>query len=198
NLTGMDHPERLQGFLVTANFFDALSVSPIMGRNFTEEENQKGKDDVVILTYELWQRRFGGDPKIVGKTITLDGVACVVVGVLPQQFAYPANAEVYGPIAITPKLAANRQFNSFYLVGRVKPAVSIQSAQADIDTITARLEQQYPQTNTGSRATAFPIVADTVRKYETGLWMSMAAVAFVLLIACANVANLMLARATGR
>ena len=198
NLTGVDHPERIQGFLVTANFFDALGIKPIIGRNFTAEENQKGKDDVVILTYDLWQRRFGGDAKIVGKTITFDGVACAVVGVLPQRFAYPANAEVYGPIAITPKLAANRQFNSFYVVGRLKPGVSIQNAQADIDTITARLEQQYPQTNTGSRATAFPIVADTVRKYDTGLWIAMAAVAFVLLIACANVANLMLARASGR
>src|SRR5689334_23481893 len=188
NLTGVDHPERIQGFLVTANFFDALGIKPIIGRNFTAEENQKGKDDVVILTYDLWQRRFGGDAKIVGKTITFDGVACAVVGVLPQRFAYPANAEVYGPIAITPKLAANRQFNSFYVVGRLKPGVSIQNAQADIDTITARLEQQYPQTNTGSRATAFPIVADTVRKYDTGLWIAMAAVAFVLLIACANVA----------
>ena len=198
NLTGLDHPEKIQGFLVTANFFDTLGVNPIMGRNFTPEENQKGKDDVVILTYQLWQRRFGADPNIVGKTITLDDTNCVVVGVLPQTFAYPANAEVYGPIAITPKLAANRQFNSFYVVGRLKAGVSIQNAQADIDNITARLEQQYPETNTGSRATAFPIVADTVRKYETGLWIAMAAVAFVLLIACANVANLMLARASGR
>ncbi|HET9478995.1 MAG TPA: ABC transporter permease [Pyrinomonadaceae bacterium] len=198
NLTGSDHPERIQGFQITANFLDALGVKPIMGRNFTEEENQPGKDAVVILTYALWQRRFGGDPNIIGKKITLDSVAFTIVGVMPEEFRYPANAEVYSPIAITPRLASNRQFNSYYVVGRVKPGVSIQSAQADIDNITARLEQQYPETNTGVRATVFPIVADTVRKYETGLWMGMAAVAFVLLIACANVANLMLARASGR
>jgi putative ABC transport system permease protein len=198
NLTGTGSPERIQGMVVTANFFDALGVKPIMGRTFTEEENQTGKDAVVILTNNVWQRRFGGDPNILGKTITLDSVASTVIGVMPEKFSYPANAEIYSPIAITPKMAVNRQFNSYYVVGRLKPGVPVQSAQADIDNITARLEQQYPETNTGSRATVFPIVADTVRKYETGLWIGMAAVAFVLLIACANVANLMLARASGR
>ena len=198
NLTGVESPERIQGMRVTANFFDALGVKPIMGRNFAEEENQPGKEKVVILTHSLWQRRFGGDPNILGKTITLNTNVCNIVGVMPEKFAYPANAEVYSPLPITPQLAANRQFHSYYVVGRLKPGASVQSAQADIDNITARLEQQYPETNTGSRASVFPIVADTVRKYETGIWMGMAAVAFVLLIACANVANLMLARASGR
>ena len=198
NLTGVDPPERIQGMVITANFFDALGVKPLMGRSFTEEENQPGKGPVAILTHKLWQRRFGGDPNILGKAITLGGDVRTVVGVLPEKFAYPVNAEVYSPIPITPQSAANRQFHSFYVVGRLKHGVPVQSAQADIDNITARLEQQYPETNTGLRATVFPIVADTVRKYDTGLWMGMAAVAFVLLIACANVANLMLARATGR
>ena len=198
NLTGIDPPERIQGFSITANFFDAIGVKPVMGRNFTEEENQPGKDTVAILTDGLWQRRFGGDPNILGKTIMLSGKACTVVGVMPKGFAYPANAEVYGPIPISQKMASSRQFYSYYVVGRLKPGASVQSAQADIDNITARLEQQYPETNTGVRASVFPIVADTVRKYELGLWIGMAAVGFVLLIACANVANLMLARASGR
>lgn len=198
NLTGIDPPERLQGFRVTANFLDTLGVKPLMGRNFTEDENQPGKGAVAILTYALWQRRFGGDPNILGKTITLSGVVCTVVGVMPETFRYPANAEVYAPVPLTPQVVGNRSFNSYYVVGRLKSGASVQSAQADIDNITVRLEQQYPQTNTGSRATVFPIVADTVRKYEMGLWMGMASVAFVLLIACANVANLMLARASGR
>jgi putative ABC transport system permease protein len=198
NLTGIDPPERLQGFRVTANFLDTLGVKPLMGRNFTEDENQPGKGAVAILTHALWQRRFGGDPNILGKTITLSGVVCTVVGVMPETFRYPANAEVYAPVPLTPQVVGNRSFNSYYVVGRLKSGASVQSAQADIDNITVRLEQQYPQTNTGSRATVFPIVADTVRKYEMGLWMGMASVAFVLLIACANVANLMLARASGR
>lgn len=198
NLTGIDPPERIQAFLTTANFLDSLGVKPTMGRNFTEEENQPGKDSVAILTHDFWQRRFGGDPNILGKTITLDGTARTIIGVMPEKFKYPANAEVYSPLAITPKMAGNRQFNSYYVVGRLKSGVSVQSAQADIDNITARLEQQYPETNTGARASVFPIVADTVRKYELGIWMGMAAVGFVLLIACANVANLMLARASGR
>ena len=198
NLTGVDTPERIQGFVVTANFLDTLGVKPALGRNFTEEENQPGKGSVVIITHDFWQRRFGGDPIIVGKTITLDATVRTIIGVMPQEFAYPANAELYSPFAMTPQVVSNRHFNSYYVVGRLKPGVSVQSAQADIDNITTRLEQQYPATNTGARATVFPIVADTVRKYETGLWMGMAAVAFVLLIACANVANLMLARASGR
>ncbi|HKS10240.1 MAG TPA: ABC transporter permease [Pyrinomonadaceae bacterium] len=198
NLTGIDPPERIQGFQVTANFLDTLGVKPAMGRNFTEEENQPGKDAVAIITHNLWQRRFGGDPNILGKTVMFSGTARTIVGVMPEKFAYPSNAEVYAPTAMTPEAKGSRQFHSYYVIGRLKPGVSIQGAQADIDNIAARLEQQYPETNTGARASVFPIVADTVRKYEMGLWMGMAAVGFVLLIACANVANLMLARASGR
>ncbi|HEY0729277.1 MAG TPA: ABC transporter permease, partial [Pyrinomonadaceae bacterium] len=141
NLTGIDPPERIQAFLITANFLDAVGVKPSMGRNFTADENQPGKDAVAILTHGLWQRRFGGDPNIVGKTITLDGTARTIVGVMPERFKYPSNAELYSPIAITPRMAGNRQFNTSYVVGRLKPGASVQSAQADIDAITARLEQ---------------------------------------------------------
>ena len=198
NLAGIDPPERIQGFLVTANFIDVTGMKPIMGRNFTAEENQPGKDAVAIITHSLWQRRFGGDPNIVGKTITVNSIVRTVVGVMPERFNFPKGSEVYAPLPITPELMRSRGNHSYYVMGRLKPGVSIQSAQADLDNITARLEQQYPETNKGLGAAVFPLVTDMVRHYDTGIWVSMYAVAFVLLIACANVANLMLARASGR
>jgi len=198
NLTGVEPPERIQGFLVTANFFDALGMKPTMGRTFAEEENQPGKDAVAIITHSLWQRRFGGDPEILNKTITINTVVRKVVGVMPEHFNFPKGAEIYAPIAITSELMKSRGNHSYYVIGRLNRGTSIASAQADIDNIMARLEQQFPETNTGWGATAFPLVADTVRTYDTALWIMMGAVAFVLLIACANVANLMLARASGR
>jgi len=198
NLSGGDIPERVQGFTVTANYLDTLGVKPIMGRNFSPEENQPGKNKVAIISYNLWQRHFGGDPNILNKTITTNGLAITIVGVLPEHFNYPKGGEIYAPLELTQRVVQNRRLHTYYVVGRLKPGVSIKSAQSDIDNITARLEQQYPDNNKGWGASVIPIVADTVRAYDTVLWVVMAAVAFVLLIACANVANLMLARASGR
>jgi len=198
NLTGGDMPERIQGFLVTTNFFDVVGVKPAQGRNFLDEENQPGKDGVAIIAHSLWQRRFGSDPAIVNKTITTNGISRTVIGVLPEGFNYPKGAEVYAPIAMTPQLIKSRGSHSFNVIGRLKDGVTLQNAQADIDTITGRLATQYPDTNVGLGATVYSIVADTTRIYSTAMWIMMAAVGFVLLIACANVANLMLARAGSR
>ena len=197
NLTGVDPPERIQGFLVTTNFFDVLGMKPIMGRNFLPDENQEG-DDVVIISHSLWQRRFGGDPNILNKTITVSNTVCTVIGVMPEHFNFPKGGEVYSTLTFTPQLTQNRGSHAYYVIGRLKPGATIEGSQAEIDNIMARLEQQFPETNKGWGSTVFPIVADTVRLYDTALWVMMAAVGFVLLIACANVANLMLARATGR
>jgi putative ABC transport system permease protein len=198
NLTGIDPPERIQGFLVTANFLDTTGMKPIMGRTFLAEENQPGKDAVAVITHSLWQRRFGGDPNILNKTITINSITRTVVGVMPERFNFPKGAEVYAPLAMTPELMKSRGNHSYYVLGRLKPGASIVSAQAELDNVSARLEQQFPETNKGWGAAIFPIVADTVRTYDTALWIMMGAVGFVLLIACANVANLMLARASGR
>ena len=197
NLTGGDTPERIQGFLGTANFFDVLGMKPIMGRNFLPGEDQPGHD-VVIISHSLWQRRFGGDPNILSKTITVNGTVCSIIGVMPEHFNFPKGGEVYGTLEMTPGFIKSRTSHDSYVIGRLKPGVSIASSQAEIDTINARLEQQYPETNTGLGSTVFSIVADTVRSYDTPILVMMAVVGFVLLIACANVANLMLARASGK
>ena len=198
SLTGLDTPERIQGFLVTANFLDVLGVKPVLGRGFAAEENQPGKDSVAILTHGLWQRRFGSDPGIVNKTITLSGVNCTVIGVMPEGFNYPAGVEVLAPLAITPESARSRQSHSYYVVGRLKQGVSLDQAQADLATIASRLEKEYAESNTGWSTVVYPVVEDTVRLYKPAVLTLMAAVGFVLLIVCANVANLMLARAAGR
>jgi len=194
----VDPPERVQGFLVTANYLDVIGVKPLLGRSFLSGENEPGKDSVAVLSFSLWQRRFASDPNIINKTVVLNGVSRTVVGVMPEGINYPKGAEVYAPLAITPELAKSRGNHSYYVIGRLKSQISIKQTQAELDAIAARLEQQYPETNSGWGVTAFPIVADTVRLYSTAIWILMCAVGFVLLIACANVANLMLARAAGR
>jgi predicted permease len=198
NVTGVNTPERVQGFLVTGNFLDTVGTKPLLGRGFLEEENQPGKDAVAIISYSLWQRSFGGDPNIVNKQITLNSISRTVIGVMPPRFNFPKGAEVYAPIPLTPELKKNRSSHSYYVIGRLKSGTTSQAAQADIDTIAGRLEKQYPEENTGLGASVIPILQDTVRLYDRALWVMMAAVGFVLLIACANVANLMLARASGR
>jgi len=198
NLTGVETPERVQGFLVTGNFIDVLGTKPIMGRGFTDEENEPGKDGVAIITYSLWQRRFGADPNILNKTITLNTITRTIVGVMPPHFNFPKGGEVYAPLALTPEMKNSRGNHSYYVVGRLKPGATQESAQADLTNIAGRLEKQYADTNAGLTASVIPVLKDTVRKYDQALWVMMGAVAFVLLIACANVANLMLARASGR
>jgi putative ABC transport system permease protein len=198
NLTGIDTPERIQGFLVSANFLEVTGVKPVLGRGFLADEDQPGKDPVVILSDALWQRRFGSDPNIVNKTIMLNGVARTVVGVMPPRFTYPKGAELWAPITITPELARSRQSHSYWIIGRLKPNVPLQQAQTDLTSIAVQLEKEYPESNTGWGVVVYPIVADTVRMYSTALWVMLSAVGLVLLIACVNVANLMLARGLDR
>src|ERR1041385_3586832 len=141
NLTGGDAPERIQGFLVTANFLDTTGIKPILGRTFLPEENQPGKDQVAVLTYSLWQRRFGGDPNILDKTITVNSIARRVIGVMPERFNFPKGAEIYAPLQMTPELMKSRGNHSYYVVGKLKQGASIAAAQVEIDNVTARLEQ---------------------------------------------------------
>jgi putative ABC transport system permease protein len=141
---------------------------------------------------------FGGDPNDVGRTANVNGVARTIIGIMPPDVIYPYGAELLAPMAMTPETMRNRAYHTKLVVGRLKEGVSIGQAQSDLDAIAGRLEQQYPNTNTGRGVGVLPILEDTVREYKTATLMMMATVAFVLLIACANVANLTLARATAR
>jgi len=198
NLGGIETPERLQGFRVTPDFFTALGVKPVLGRVFLPEEAVPGKDHEIILSYGCWQRRFGGDPQIIGKTLLLSDVGRTVVGVMPRGFNYPPGGEMWAPLVLNPNSPGARQSHFLYVVGRLRPGATLGAAQAQLNTIAKRLEQQYPATNTGWGVGVVPLLDDVVREYRPALVLLLASVGFLLLIACANVANLTLARAAAR
>ena len=197
-ITGEGEPERATGVRVTANFFDTLGVAPMLGRAFLPEEEQQGRNSVAVLSYGLWQRRFGGDASVVGKTITLSGQPFTVVGVAPQSFQYPRTAQLWTALALESKDMSVRRFHFLSGIGRLKDGVTIQQAQDEITNITRQLERQYPDSNAdyGMGLTLLP--ERTVGEMRSSLLMLSVAVGLVLLVACANVANLSLARGATR
>jgi putative ABC transport system permease protein len=198
NLTGAGEPERLTGSLVTANYFRAFGVGPARGRVFGADEERSGPAPVAVLSDGLWKRRFGGDPSVVGKTLTLDGKGVTVVGIAPPEFQYPAGAEVWLPIDYdNPEMKA-RAAHFFRPIGLLKQGVTLEQARAETDLIARRLEEQYPESNARWSLNLVPLQEQVVGGFRTSLWVLLGAVGFVLLIACANVSNLMLARAASR
>ncbi len=198
NLTGDGDPEEIRIASVSPNFFLLMGVNPALGRSFTAEEEQPGRDRIVILSHGLWQRRFGADQGILNKTISLNGESSVIVGVMPPGFQFPERTELWSPLAPNERLRAAR--GSFWLpvVGRLKPGVTRAQAQADMNLIGNQLEQQYPDMNAGYGVNVVPLMEHTVGSIRRSLLVLFGAVLFVLLIACANVANLLLARAAAR
>ncbi|MFL6207307.1 MAG: ABC transporter permease [Pyrinomonadaceae bacterium] len=196
NLTSGGDPERLLAAQASADLFAVLRVHAAQGRVFTNEEDAPGANPVVVLSYGLWQRRFGGAANVVGQSITLNGRGYTVVGVMPQGFAFPNRVELWLPLGQLAQPAWQNRDNHMGLFGvaRLKPGVALEQARADLNNITASLAQQYPDTNADERATLTPLQETYVKDIRLALWTLLGAVGFVLAVACANVANLLLAR----
>lgn len=201
NLAVGDQPERVSGVRVTAQFFHVLGVRPLLGRTFLSEEESAGRDREVVLSYPLWQERFAGDAAIIGKQIPIDGESYTVIGVMPKTFEFQfwsKARELWVPAGYTKNDLTDRGSNSFIAVGRLKPGVTLEQAKVEMDTIGHRLAKQYPNDDRDMSATVMPLTEFGMRELKTTLWALLAAVGFVLLIACVNVANLLLARGAGR
>jgi putative ABC transport system permease protein len=199
NLTGTGEPVRVVGSWSTVNLFPVLGVDPLHGRTFTAEEEEPGKDMVALISYGLWQRRFGGDPNIVGQPINLNDVNRTIIGVMPAGFAFPQKeTDVWVPLTITPQRKQARGSFSLKAIGRLKPGVTRAQARADMSAIAVHLVEQFPRIMDSYGVNLVPLHEQVTGKVRTALLVLLAAVGFVLLIACANVANLLLARAATR
>ena len=198
NLTDGDEPERVGGARVTVNMFSVLAVKPVVGRDFLESEGLAGAEPVVILSHSLWQQRYGSDPAIVGRALNVDGKSYTVVGVLPKGIYYPAqDTNLYVPFIPQPnEIVRGARF--LRVIGRLKKNVSPAEARAEMETIAGRVAAAYPATNTGWGIYLVPLHEQIVGRVRPALIVLLSAVGCVLLIACANVANLLLARAAAR
>jgi predicted permease len=200
-LTQAGDPAQIRGAAVTPGFFETLGVAPAIGRTFVAREAGRGDDRVAVLSHDLWQTRFGGDPAAVGRSIVLNGVRHEIVGVMPASFAHPETAQVWTPLVPSERFAALMQARgAFWLqvIGRLKPGVERGAAQAEMNAITSALERQYPNVNAAIGVRLVPMHEEIVGDVRQPLLILFATVAFVLVIACANVANLLLARAASR
>ena len=198
NLTGRGEPDALRGVAVSGEFFDALGATPLVGRLLGPADDDEAHARVVVLAEHIWKTRFGGDATIVGQAITLNGEPYTVVGVLPQRMRFPLRGDVWLPLTWTSEQRAVRGNHNYLVIARLKPDADIGRARAELSTISQRLEQQYPADDKGWGALVAPLQQDLVRDVRWGLLVLLGAVACVLLIACANLANLLLARVLGR
>jgi putative ABC transport system permease protein len=210
NLAGNGNPERVDGAAVSPELFQLLRVSPLLGRTFTSDEGQLGHESVIVLSYGLWQRRFNRDHSVIGKQVTVDGRNFTIVGVMPPGFHFPGDtgtvlniftapaAAVWVPLALTPRQWTERSSHYLQVIGRLRPGIAPEVAQAQMNSIEQDLLRQFPREYIGSDVKLVPLRAQVVGSVRSALIVLFGAVVFVLLIACSNIANLLLARATAR
>ena len=198
NLTRDNEPERLQGARVSAGFFPILQSTPLIGRTFTEAENEIGREHVIVLSHALWMRRFGGDRSIVGQTIPLNGVPTTIIGVMKSEFRYPSrDIELWVPVTVSAEEYTQRTSGSYSSIARLKPGVTVEMARRDMSAISASLARQYAD-NANIEAGLAPLLDDMVGDVRRPLFVLLGAVGAMLLIGCANLTNLLLARGVVR
>jgi putative ABC transport system permease protein len=199
NFTGAGEPERLRGRIVSAEFLSTLGIGPMLGRDFLAEEDRPGATPAAILSYGFWRRRFGEDPSVIGKQLTLNNQSFTIVGVTPPNFQFETEADVTVPIGLqAERFSLRGRDPGVDVVARLKPNVSQQQAATELNMIAARLEQQYPESNKGRRVVITPLHENFVGTARQPLLILLGSVGMVLLIACANVANLLLVRSSAR
>jgi putative ABC transport system permease protein len=200
NLTGSGEPERILAARLASNFLPVLGVPPLLGRVFTAADEQGGGNAVVLISDGLWRRRFGADPAILGRTITLSGNPFEIIGVMPPEFQFPAREyQLWIPLTINPRVLARQVANyDHFAIARLRPDVSLDRARREIDALARRLEADFPGTNRGVRIEVLPFLEESVRPIRLTLYVLLAAVGCLLLIACLNLAGLLGTRAAGR
>ena len=212
NLSGGDVPERISGAIVSPSLFPLLGVEPVKGRTFAREEQRQGHDDIIVISERLWKRRFNSDPMLIGRSLLLNGHSYTVIGIMPAKFEFPIplfgiqgnqfaeRVDIWKPIAFTPLELKERGWRSYSLIARLRPDVSVAKAQAELDQLISNWIRAYPDNYSGGGfgARIYPFQDQVVGGMRTGLAILLGAVIFVLLIACANLATMLLARASAR
>jgi putative ABC transport system permease protein len=196
-LQGPSGPEQLPAAFVSSEFFKVMGVRPAMGRGFTPEEEVPGRDNVIVLSHGAWQRRFGADPRALGSTVSINGSPSTIVGIMPAGFAFPLTAELWFPFAMD-QAKATRGGHYLGVIARIKPGVTHERAEAEMKALAGRLALQYPEQNAGESAMIVPLHEQVIGEVRPALLTLLAAVAMTVLIACANVANLLLVRGSVR